>query len=385
MKTIKTLMLVAAATMSTQLFGSYVFNWRLVTAPASAQDYSYAVIAVYNGDAKATTLLGTVSGDLPQADKTSIASKFYSSYLTEDLYASADITQIMSYKDAAYAYVVELYNSTGGLIDKTGRYTYADLIAGYEFETGGTGAPAGIKNVYSIIPEPTSALLLMVGLGLLGLKRKARKVLIPCLLVAAMTSFGEANLTFVTLKSEGPDNYADGTQVKDGERYALVYTADPAAVTFAADGKVTGGTLILTSRLAKNGGCPETSFQLGSGATAGCTGGEYTLFLLDTRLADGSIAPAVNGKVPLVNGYAPITGGVVKVSESLVPEGTPDPKFTNIEVDDEWVTLTLADTVPYIQYTVDGAEEAQNGKVGEPITLKVRREEGGQMFRARRK
>ena len=390
MKTMKTLMLVAAATVSMQLFGSYVFNWRLATkVPRMEGDYDYAIIAVYDGNTKVSWLYSSNDGTgyLPQSGDSSFASRYYASYASDGGFAQADITKLLSndYDAAAYAYVIELYKDDI-YVNETGRYTYASLIAGYEMEVGGTSAPtAGVKTVYSIIPEPTSALLLMVGLGLLGLKRKARKVLLPCLLLASMVSFGEADLKFVTLKSEGPDKYADGTVVKDGERYAVVYTADPALVTFAADGQVTGGTLILTSRIAKNGGCPETSFQLGSGVTAGCTGGEYTLFLLDTRLADGTIAAAVNGKVPLVNGYGPVTGGVVTVSESLVPEGTPEPTFTGIEVGDEWVTLTLENTVPYLQYTVDGAEEAANGKAGEPITLKVRREEGGQMFRARRK
>lgn len=387
MKTMKTLMLVAAATVSMQLFGSYVFNWRLMTkVPRMEGDYDYAVIAVYNDATGNIASLYGVNGRLASSANSNVTSKFYYEDLADDIWAQADITQIVSLKDAAYSYVIELYSDNYGYVNETGHYTYASLFAGYEMETGSTSDPnVKIRNVHSIIPEPTSALLLMVGLGLLGLKRKARKVLLPCLLLASMVSFGEADLKFVTLKSEGPDKYADGTVVKDGERYAVVYTADPALVTFAADGQVTGGTLILTSRIAKNGGCPETSFQLGSGVTAGCTGGEYTLFLLDTRLADGTIAAAVNGKVPLVNGYGPVTGGVVTVSESLVPEGTPEPTFTGIEVGDEWVTLTLENTVPYLQYTVDGAEEAANGKAGEPITLKVRKEEGGQMFRARRK
>lgn len=381
MKTIKTIMLAVAGLAASQLFGGYVFSWTLTGAPMS---YEYAQIAVYDGGAEAGYLYFNPS--------TSTPSKYYATYSDSGLAAAADVSAIVAAHDAgtaSYTFAIELFNNSGVSIALSDTYVYDMILAAqYLDKNGTTEAPSGqVNNIAyaSAIPEPTSALLLLMGLGLLGLKRKARKVLVPCLLVAALTGFGEADLKFVTLKSAGPDKYADGTVVQDGERYAVVYTADPASVTFAADGQVTGGTLILTSRLAKNGGCPETSFQLGAAATAGCTGGEYTLFLLDTRLADGTIAAAVNGKVPLVNGYAPVAGGEVKVVASLVPEGTPDPVFTGIDVGDEWVTLTLEKTVPYLQYTVDDAEAAANGDASRPITLRVPRKDGGQTFKARRK
>lgn len=379
MKNFKIVFAALVMGLAANAFGNYLFSWKVYNNVPTWYNWDYAQIAVYNNDAFAQYLY---EAEAP-ANTHSVSWK-------SDLWNSTSAPATSIIEDAwvnspeSYTYVIELW-SDAGFVASSITYTYDMLLDGYLQGTGTGSADPGTKNITYVIPEPTSALLLMVGLGLLGLKRKARKVLLPCLLLASMVSFGEADLKFVTLKSEGPDKYADGTVVKDGERYAVVYTADPALVTFAADGQVTGGTLILTSRIAKNGGCPETSFQLGSGVTAGCTGGEYTLFLLDTRLADGTIAAAVNGKVPLVNGYGPVTGGVVTVSESLVPEGTPEPTFTGIEVGDEWVTLTLENTVPYLQYTVDGAEEAANGKEDEPITLKVRKEEGGQMFRARRK
>ncbi len=381
MKNFKIVFAALVMGLAANAFGNYLFSWKVYNNVPTWYDWDYAQIAVYNNDAKAGYLYE--AGVTPDTPSVSWKSDMWNSTSAPATSTILDVYAAANTRDA-YTYVIELW-SDAGFVASSISYTYDMLLDGYLQGTGTGSADPGTKNITYVIPEPTSALLLMVGLGLLGLKRKARKVLLPCLLLASMVSFGEADLKFVTLKSEGPDKYADGTVVKDGERYAVVYTADPALVTFAADGQVTGGTLILTSRIAKNGGCPETSFQLGSGVTAGCTGGEYTLFLLDTRLADGTIAAAVNGKVPLVNGYGPVTGGVVTVSESLVPEGTPEPTFTGIEVGDEWVTLTLENTVPYLQYTVDGAEEAANGKAGEPITLKVRKEEGGQMFRARRK
>lgn len=371
------------AGLAVNAFGSYLFSWKVYSNVPNWYTWDYAQIAVYHNDVQAGYLYEDgVSPDTPSRSLSSDLWNSQSAPATSvilDAYAAAETRD-------QYAYVIELW-SNAGYVASSMVYTYDMLLKDYLQGTGTGSADPGTKNIAYNIPEPTSALLMLAGMGLLVLRRKRANRLVALLAMGMVggMAMAEANVKFVTLKSDGPDHYADGTTVLDGERYALVYAADKSAVVFKANGTVDGGKLILTSRLARNGACPATCFQLGAGATVGCTGGEYALFVLDTRLADGSIAPAVNGKVPLVNGYGPVTGGVVAVSESLVPEGTPEPMFTGIEVGDEWVTLTLENTVPYIQYTVDGAESAANGKVGEPITLKVRKEEGGQMFRARRK
>ncbi len=381
MKTIKNLVLAVAGIVSSQLFAGYVFNWTLSDVPEN-YNYDYAQIAVYAGDADKAYLY--FNAETP--------SRYYSWYRDSNLYASADVSAIVAaYNNGntSYSFIIELFNDYG-VIGESASYTYEGLLAGnldwYDEPYQPTDKVADVT--YNI-PEPSSVLMLLAGLMLLGLKRKARKVLLPCLLVAVMTGFGEANLTFVTLKSDGPDKYADGTVVKNGERYAVVYAADPGQVKFLANGKVTGGTLVLTSPIAKDGGCPETCFQLGENLTKDCSGGDYKLFLLDTRLADGSIAPAVNGKVPLVNGYALVEGASVQVSAiSELPSDTPKVEFTDIEVGDEWVSLTMKNTVPYVQYTVDDDEASvSNGKadLNDTITITVPRKDGGQTFKARRK
>lgn len=212
--------------------------------------------------------------------------------------------------------------------------------------------------------------------------------------VAATAAIAAENDTIVTFGTTGPDTYADGTAVLDGERYALVYAADASDVVIAADGAVSGGTCVAVVPLAKGGRCPTIGFQV-SAALGLSNRDNYRLFLLDTRLADGTLAPG--GSHPTaVNGYAPIEGASVTVTAiSALPDNLPQPNFTNIEVLDDQVVLTVENTVECIQYTLDeglGARgsgldgvKAQNGVAGGEIKFVVPKKDGGELFRVIRK
>ena len=79
----------------------------------------------------------------------------------------------------------------------------------------------------------------------------------------ASAAFAAQNDALVSFSSKGPDAYADGTTVLDGECYALVWMSGGASgLTVAADGSATGGEIVLAAPVARNGRCPKVVFEV---------------------------------------------------------------------------------------------------------------------------
>ena len=238
--------------------------------------------------------------------------------------------------------------------------------------------------------------------------------------LAAAVASAAANDALVTFSTKGPDKYADGTAVVDGERYALVWTApgsDGAAI--AADGSVKGGEIVLTAPVAKGGRCPTVVFEVGADLMSSrYVGGTWSVYLLDTRRygADGAVtlAGSVGGLPVAINAAGAVAGssvalssgvisGVVAASASAatataVPEGTPSPTITGIRVEGANVFVSVKGTVPYLQYglssgsTPDAVTEGVSGtpQTGasapdEEIVLVAPAKSGGAFFKVGRK
>ena len=197
--------------------------------------------------------------------------------------------------------------------------------------------------------------------------------------LAATAALAAANDALITFSTKGPDKYADGSTVLDGECYALVWTAEGSAgLELAADGTAKGGEIVLVSSLAKGGCCPKVIFEVDAkDLETKYKGGSWSVYLLDTRRwnADGKAVPAgtIAGKVSLVNAAGAVPGASVKVasgsvsaavavvgasasSATAVPEGTPRPEITGIRVDGANVYVTVKGTVPYLQYGLASGE-----------------------------
>lgn len=122
------------------------------------------------------------------------------------------------------------------------------------------------------------------------------------------SSFGAANDTVLSFSTPGPDRYADGSKVLNGESYALVWTADGATFgglssecrTLLATDK-----LVLVAPLAKYWKCPVTIIEISAADAAQYEGGSFALYLLDTRVrgSDGKISLAAykDGRPQVVN------------------------------------------------------------------------------------
>jgi len=173
--------------------------------------------------------------------------------------------------------------------------------------------------------------------------------------------------SLMTYSSEGPDCYADGTPVLDGEYYALVWQTEAAGdIAFTLAGEPADSSVAVLLRAvprAKDGRLPSTTFVVDSSELPTLSGvGKLRLYLLDTRVyAAGQATVGGLGSVQAAVPVTAVTAVETKASEakvaklgfsaSLLPEDVPAPRITGISVADGEVVLTVADTVDGINYT----------------------------------
>ena len=216
---------------------------------------------------------------------------------------------------------------------------------------------------------------------------------------------------FACCSTVGPDFYQDGTPVVDGEVYALVYTKSGSAFAgFKADGTLVDGTsseLVMALPKAKGGRCEPTLCVLAKSDVSKRTTGTWELVLLDTRRTDRrpggldengrpvrvnawggtqstvrlTVSPFPVMKTAAVPGGFPL--GAVASERSELPNDVPRPRVTGISVSGARVSLTVADTVPYLTYDVAGgmepafvgtervAVERCDGRAGDEIVIEA--------------
>lgn len=162
----------------------------------------------------------------------------------------------------------------------------------------------------------------------------------------------------IVFSTVGPDKYADGSTVQDGELYALVWTSDGVFDGFSADGKAVDekDKILIAAPLAKDGRCPKVMFQIPKANAA--TYGKFEVFLMDTRVvsASGVATPrgTVKGEVQLVNGYGRVSADIALSSASskaegaavanlnaLAPKNSRQPRVKAIRMEGDEVVLTV--------------------------------------------
>ena len=170
----------------------------------------------------------------------------------------------------------------------------------------------------------------------------------------------------IVFSTPGPDKYADGSTVLDGELYALVWTSDGVFDGFSADGKAVDekDKIVIVAPLAKDGRCQKVMFQIPKANAA--TYGRFEVFLMDTRVVSalGVATPrgAANGEAKLVNGYgrvpANITlsnvsskaeGATVANLNSAAPKDTRQPRVKAMRIEGDDVVLTVENLPGYMR------------------------------------
>ena len=141
-------------------------------------------------------------------------------------------------------------------------------------------------------------------------------------------TFAAANNDVLTFSTKGPDTYADGGTVLDGECYALVWVKDGcefAGLTVSGDiADSVNNKLLLVAPCAAGGRCPTVMFEIDAEYAKGLAGGSYSVYLLDTRVtsASGEVKVAgvdSSGKLATVNGYGAVSSSAAVSTEGGVP------------------------------------------------------------------
>ena len=233
----------------------------------------------------------------------------------------------------------------------------------------------------------------------------------------------------------GPDRYADGSIVADGECYALVWSPSGFAFSgFNADGTTASlrDRVVIAGPLAQNGKCRDAVFQIPAKVYESLEGGVWSVCLVDTRNMYGVPVGVRDGKPLRVNRWGIISGNVniteagasalrlavaggtrsvasengrdarspsaspVRANNlSSVPPNLTRPLITAIEVTDGEVWLGVADTVPYLSYTIISGEkpgdlktdyfsEVVDGEAGLEIAIGTVKSAKRRFFRVKR-
>lgn len=226
-------------------------------------------------------------------------------------------------------------------------------------------------------------------------------------LLAAVAFAGKDNVV-VNFYTTGPDTYADGSTVVDGEYYALVYT--PAGAEFAgfnSDGSaVSPSKVALKAPLAKNGKCPFVTFQLTEEEAKTYGNGSWAVYLLDTRnfakaADDTAAATAAAATGETTHGYTlAATAGsfaCVSASSALAADGLPadrtDAKIKDIKLLDGKVYITVSGTLSTANYALNAgdapnataAAETKAGDTTDDIIFVREQKAGGEFFSVNRK
>lgn len=186
----------------------------------------------------------------------------------------------------------------------------------------------------------------------------------------AIGAFADAANTLITFSTPGPDTYADGETVKDGEIYALVWSADGNFDGFTAQGEATdpADKVIFKAPLAKNGRCELTLFQIDSKVAP--QGGQYAVYLLDTRAGNGlvtgaAVAKTFGGTSGTANIASAQTDNTVDADGKAISVATSSdaltgdvaaiaPVIKGIKVEGATVKITVGNILPGLVYQVKG-------------------------------
>jgi hypothetical protein len=194
--------------------------------------------------------------------------------------------------------------------------------------------------------------------------------------VSAMMVYANSiNDVCLSFSTKGPDCYADGTQVLDGECYALVWSSDGSFEGFDANGGCVDSNdkIVLVAPVAKDGKCPPILFQIPEDDVKILVNGRYSVYLLDTRVSvDGTIKPLASkdGKIAMLNGYGAVTASLkldnsttqsmMKEFDSFnqgktasdvasMPLDCKQPKIKNMRIEGDNVYLTVENLKGYMR------------------------------------
>ena len=178
----KKLFLTLGVVLAATLANASILYWQLDTSDYTGdEEAAYATLNVTEGGTPGTVYglkKNETTGEFEAVEVTELQSGATYYIDTEDWGGD-------EYFSSDYSYYVELYNSSDEKIDYTGYQVSGEEFYNYA-STGGTTDlgdidPASVAVFHSgsnmtVVPEPTSAILMLFGAAFLGLKRKNRSL-----------------------------------------------------------------------------------------------------------------------------------------------------------------------------------------------------------------
>lgn len=152
--------------------------------------------------------------------------------------------------------------------------------------------------------------------------------------LVSVVAFAGMNNVVISFSTVGPDKYADGSLVQDGETYALVWTKSGSTFAGKAD---ENNKIIIKASEAKDHKCPYIQFQVDEDwVNKNCPGGTWGVYLFDTRkfkadangviLLDDGGKPVFDGFGTAVNGYGLVALATTSTMGSAGAAGAIDVK-----------------------------------------------------------
>ena len=178
-------------------------------------------------------------------------------------------------------------------------------------------------------------------------------------ILAASLAFADAANVCYFFETTGPDCYADGNPVLDGERYALV--AVPKGQDFGgfnADCTATreGDKVLTIAPFAKGGRLTPTLFQADA---ADAEGKDLKVFLLDTRTSATTVPDrdtpvsglVLNGAVEITDASVAASTGTAAITgdSSLI-----NPTIEDFGIEGDKAVITVGNVRPGLNYRVLG-------------------------------
>ena len=211
--------------------------------------------------------------------------------------------------------------------------------------------------------------------------------------IMPITVYAGMNNVVIQFSTVGPDKYADGDEVMDGECYALVWT--PTGSEFQginADRTAAGDSKVAVwAPIAIGGKCPNVQFQIDETfANANYPDGTWGVYLLDTRkFATKKVTDTVDGKKVTqtqieidstgkkiatgvggsVSGYGQVVANVGRSLSSAgakdgvvqsIPAGIQPPTIKDFKVVNGMAYLYLKDTSSAVSYGVAAGQDPGN-------------------------
>jgi hypothetical protein len=198
----------------------------------------------------------------------------------------------------------------------------------------------------------------------------------------AVTAFGGDSLKelTLTLSTQGPDLYADGSAVKTGETYLLVYVhAGATNAGVRTDGTLVDsvGNAIATTGTAIDGSrCGFKAIQYP--ASLYPADGKWALVLLDTRDANDNVGGLVAGQSEVTTGvnlrsaashYGPVAMdvpttsglGLTSSGRTATPTGVPIPVIASVASKGNTVDIKIKDFSDKVSYEVEDCTDLAAG------------------------